>query len=241
MTETNPTPAEAIPFALVDDTGHLTGKPAEGVEAMIQAATEELKAKLTEASKAGIDEAAVEKIITDHEADILKAWQADPTYSKAISGITQQAFAGKNNESRPSDLWLYLISAAAAGASRKTWDPLGLAFIMIANSDSPLAGDGDFLALVDKHLPQGWSLNGGDNSELEQNPDIQEQAQAGAPYAIYSAVAAHLLIQNAVKLTGIKSIGMGAGGLAVSDWKGSTWYFSPNVAEHEPEIEENED
>lgn len=116
MSETNPTPAEAIPFALVDEDGHLTGKPAEGVTAMIQAATEDLKAKLTEATaKAGIDEAAVEKIITDHETNILKAWRADPAYAKMISTIRdKQIWKGKNQGQRPGDFWLYLLSVLNA-------------------------------------------------------------------------------------------------------------------------------
>lgn len=116
MTETNPTTAEAIPFALVDDAGHLTGKPAEGVAAMIRTATEDLKAKLTEATaKAGIDEAAVEKIITDHEADILKAWQADPAYAKMISTIRdKQIWKGKSRGQRPGDFWYYLLSVLNA-------------------------------------------------------------------------------------------------------------------------------
>lgn len=118
MTETSPTPAEAIPFALVNESGHLTGKPAEGVTAMIRSATEELKAKLTEATtKAGIDEAAVEKIITDHETDILKAWQADPAYAKMISTIRdKQIWKGKNQGQRPGDFWLYLLSTLHASS-----------------------------------------------------------------------------------------------------------------------------
>lgn len=116
MSETNPTPAEAIPFALVNEDGHLTGKPAEGVTAMIQAATEDLKAKLTEATaKAGIDEAAVEKIITDHENDVLKAWQDDPAYAKMISSIkSRQIWKEKRQNQRPGDFWLYLLSVLNA-------------------------------------------------------------------------------------------------------------------------------
>lgn len=118
MSETSPTPAEAIPFALVNESGHLTGKPAEGVAAMIQAATEDLKAKLTEATAtAGIDEAAVEKIITDHENDILKAWRADPAYAKMISTIRdKQIWKDKSLGQRPGDFWLYLLSTLHASS-----------------------------------------------------------------------------------------------------------------------------
>lgn len=111
-----PTPAESIPFALVDAAGHLTGKPAEGVAAMIQAATEDLKAKLTEATAtAGIDEAAVEKIITDHEKDILKAWQADKTFAEMVKRVRHRSvWKDTPRASRPGDFWYYLLSVLNA-------------------------------------------------------------------------------------------------------------------------------
>lgn len=155
MTETNPTPAEAIPFALVNESGHLTGKPAEGVAAMIQAATEDLKAKLTEATaKAGIDEAAVEKIITDHENDILKAWQADPAYAKMISTIRdKQIWKGKNQGQRPGDFWLYLLSTLHASSG-------GVADLM-----GYLTGE---IAKGNNWAPVTWEeITGGQEQDLE--------------------------------------------------------------------------
>lgn len=140
MSETNPTPVEAIPFALVDESGHLTGKPAEGVAAMIQAATEDLKAKLTEATAtAGIDEAAVEKIITDHENDILKAWQADKTFAEMVKRVRDRSvWKDTPRASRPGDFWYYLLSV------------LNASFVM------PFDGMGSFSAAAATGLLDDW-------------------------------------------------------------------------------------
>lgn len=182
MTETNPTPAEAIPIALVNDAGHLTGKPAEGVTAMIQAATEDLKAKLTEATKAGIDEAAVEKIITDHEADILKAWQADPTFAQMSSSFTKQVFAGKNDSERPSDLWLYLLTAVAAGIEPS--QALGAMTQVSSNSS-------DYDAVDSLMLP------------AEERESTNEDE---SPSALYEWLAAYHAFASAVKLHSVDSL-----------------------------------
>lgn len=139
MTETSPTPAESIPFALVDAAGHLTGKPAEGVASMIQAATDELKTKLAEAAKAGVDEAAVEKIITDHETNILKAWQADKTFAEMVKRVRDRSvWKDTPRASRPGGFWYYLLSV------------LNASFVM------PFDGMGSFSAAAATGLLDDW-------------------------------------------------------------------------------------
>lgn len=220
MTDTTPTPAEAIPFALVDDAGHLTGKPAEGVAAMIRTATEDLKAKLTEATAtAGIDEAAVEKIITDHEADILKAWQADPAYAKMISTIRdKQIWKGKSRGQRPGDFWLYLLSTLHASSG-------GVADLM-----GYLTGE---VAKGNNWAPVTWrDLTGGQEQDTEfldyfggGGEGIDRLFNAPEGHATYGAIFWALAVEAIAKISSLYKIALDGDYLKVIPKTGDPVYI----------------
>lgn len=232
MPDTTPTPAEAIPFALVDEAGHLTGKPAEGVATQIREAIAALPAA------AGLDENQLKTLLEAHEAQILRAWQEDPTYSKAISGISQQAFAGKNDDQRPGDLWLYLISAATAGASKKTFEPLGAIFSHMLSDDWRLKHGREAQELIEKILPNGWSP---DNAEkISRLPEVGEQVEAGNHSAIMGAIAARLLIEAALVLLPIKGISFTREGILIDRRDENLWGIIP-VQWNEPFVVDNEE
>ncbi len=111
MTKNQPTPAEAIPFALVDENGHLTGKPAEGVAAAIAAA-------IAAQPSPQIPKATQEEWESRNKTyldGLLRAWQEDPLYTQVTSRLAgQQVFAGQNDSARPHNFWLYLLSAVTA-------------------------------------------------------------------------------------------------------------------------------
>lgn len=108
MAENN---ATEIPFALVDEAGHLTGKPAEGVAEAIAAA---LKAQpAPEMPKATQEE--WESRNNTYLDGLLRAWQEDPLFTQVVSRLEgKQVFTVQNDSYQPHIFWLYLLSGVTA-------------------------------------------------------------------------------------------------------------------------------
>lgn len=115
------TPAEGVPFALVDENGHLTGKPAEGVQAAIAEAVAQLPDGTW--SQADFDEA-----LKGHYAQIDNAFGRTSKAIRIALGQPTASLWGSAGEEIPKILRIAL-EAAYHARKQKPWASHFLGFL----------------------------------------------------------------------------------------------------------------
>lgn len=108
------TPAEGVPFALVDENGHLTGKPAEGVQAAIAEAVAAIPTPEAPWSQTDFDDA-----VNTHYENLMKAILASTNARMAIGEPTTQ-FWGNAWAGTP-DVFRRIIEKMADMQNPPTW------------------------------------------------------------------------------------------------------------------------
>lgn len=112
MTETN---AQDIRFALVDEAGHLTGKPAEGVQAAIAQAVAAIPTPEAAWSQTDFDEA-----LKAHYENLMKAILASSKARRAIGSPTTQ-FWGNAAWAGTPEVFRRIIEKIVDMQNRPTW------------------------------------------------------------------------------------------------------------------------
>lgn len=112
MTETN---AQDIRFALVDEAGHLTGKPAEGVAAAIAQAVAAIPTPEAAWSQADFDEA-----VKAHYENLMKAILASTKARRAI-GAPTTSFWGNAAWAGTPEVFRRIIEKMADMQNRPPW------------------------------------------------------------------------------------------------------------------------
>lgn len=152
MTETN---AQDIRFALVDESGHLTGKPAEGVAAAIDEAVQKAIDALPKQNQASTN-ALGSEALNEHYDQLFQQWKM----SKGKNAINSAApylewdLAAGN---MPHLFWMYIFGALAAAQQDPAKDQLlAQLFFEVVGEDFYGQAEGHIQDLLDnqKSIPK---------------------------------------------------------------------------------------
>ena len=119
--------ATSIPFALVDESGHLTGKPAEGVQAAIAQAVAALPAPLSQAS--------ADEVLKTHYEKIMTAVLASNNAKQAV-GVSTTDFWGNTAWAGTPEIFRRIIEKMADMQDRPRWGSVLYETIMIETPET---------------------------------------------------------------------------------------------------------